>query len=235
MRKKEKYSRINKSYVPIKDYALLLLVLSAFSGFHMWVYQILYRSGIIEENPGFAINVLMLFVMVTAVIVVAIIGLFRERAFFRPIRKLSEAVRKIALGDFSVRITPRYKSGKKDLFDVMLDDFNTMAEELASTETLKSDFIANVSHEIKTPLSVIQSYSTALQDDTLSSDTRIEYTQTIIEATQKLSVLVTNILKLNKLENQEIINESKSYDLSEQLRHCAFAVCRSNGKKEYQF
>ena len=241
MKKKNKDCRVNKNFTSIKEYAVFLLVLAAFNGFHMWIYQILYRSGVITENPRFAINMLMLFVLVTAAIIVAIIGLIRERLFFSPIRKLSEAVRKIAMGDFSVRITPRYKDGKKDLFDVMFDDFNTMAQELASIETLKNDFIANVSHELKTPLSVIQFYSTALQDETIPSDKRIEYTQTIIEATQKLSVLITNILKLNKLENQEIISstklssEAKPYNLTEQLRQCVLSFAEIMEIKNISF
>ena len=233
--KKEKDSRVNKSYVSIKEYAILLLCLAAFNGFHMWIYQILYRSGIIEENPRFAINVLMLFVMVTAAIVVAVIGLFRERAFIRPIRKLSEAVRKIAAGDFSVRIAPRHRDGKKDFFDVMLDDFNTMAGELASIETLKNDFIANVSHEIKTPLSVIQTYTTALQNNSVSADERTEYVQTILDATEKLSSLVTNILKLSKLENQDIMGEAEPFDLSEQLRRCVLMFADKMENKNIQF
>ena len=236
MKKKEKDRRVNKSYVSIKEYAILLLALSAFNGFHMWVYQILYQNGIIQENTRFAINVLMLFVMFTAAIVVAIIGFIRDRSYFRPIRKLSEAVRRIAMGDFSVRITPRRKDGKKDLFDVMLDDFNTMAEELASTETLKSDFIANVSHELKTPLSVIQYYSKALQNELPPMDKCIEYTQTIIESTQKLSTLVTNILKLNKLENQEITSKgSKLFNLTEQLRQCALSFIDQIEQKNINF
>jgi signal transduction histidine kinase len=102
-------------------------------------------------------------------------------------------------------------------------EFNVLfrAEELESIETLKSDFISNVSHKIKTPLSVIQGYAMALQNDALPAGERKEYTATIVEASRKLSDLVSNILKLNKLENQEIIPESRPYDLSEQLRRCA--------------
>jgi len=150
-------------------------------------------------------------------------------------RKLSEAARKITHGDFSTRITPLRKDGKKDYVEVMFDDFNTMAEELSSIETLKNDFIADVSHEIKTPLSVIQFYTTALQNDAMNAEDRNEYTRTILEATQKLTTLVSNILKLNKLENQEIVSDAKPFDLSEQLRRCALSFTDLMEQKNIKF
>jgi len=241
MKKKDKDSRVKVKYVTLKEYAFFLFILAAFNGFHMWIYQILYKNDIISENPRAAINILMLFVMVTAMIMVAIMGLIRDRLFNRPIRKLSEAARKIAMGDFSVRIAPRRRNDRKDFIDVMFDDFNKMAQELASIETLKNDFIASVSHEIKTPISIIQSYTTALQDKNIQEKERLEYTQTILEATRKLSLLVSNILKLNKLENQEITNiasqysEAKPFDLSEQLRRCALMFVDKMEQKEICF
>ncbi|MGL6221761.1 MAG: sensor histidine kinase, partial [Lacrimispora sphenoides] len=83
--------------------------------------------------------------------------------------------------------------------------------------------IANVSHEIKSPLSVIQSYATAMQDDSLSPEERYDYSKTIVKASKRLSDLITNILKLNKLENQEIFPASEPYSLDEQLRECALS------------
>ena len=231
----KKSKRANIKFISIREYLFLFFALAAFNGFHMWIYQTLERNGIIMENTRFAINVLMLFVMATAAIVTAVIGLIRYVSFFRPIRKLSEAARNIAKGDFSVRLTPQRKGRKRDFFDVMFDDFNTMAEELASIETLKSDFIANVSHELKTPLSVIQFYSGALQNNNLPPEERAEYIKTIQEATQKLSALVANILKLNKLENQEIMGQAKPYDLSEQLRRCVLSFMDVLEKKNILF
>jgi signal transduction histidine kinase len=146
-----------------------------------------------------------------------------NRTWYQPMRLLSNAARKIAQGDFSVRLAPRRKDGKKDFVELMFDDFNSMAQELAGLETLKTDFIANVSHEIKTPLMVIQNYTLALQNDDLFVDLRREYIQTILEATQRLSALTSNILKLNKLENQKIIPQTVAYDLSEQIRRCSLA------------
>jgi signal transduction histidine kinase len=144
----------------------------------------------------------------------------RYNTWNHPMMKLGEAARKIAQGDFSVRIAPLRRDGKKDAVEVMFDDFNTMAIELASAEILKSDFIANVSHEIKTPLSVIQGYASALRDKNLTAEERLMYADTIVDATQKLTELVTNILRLSKLENQEIIQQANPFDLGEQLRQC---------------
>jgi signal transduction histidine kinase len=135
--------------------------------------------------------------------------------------KLGEAAHKIAKGDFSTRIAPYHKDGKKDFIEAIYDDFNTMAKELQSLETLKKDFIADVSHELKTPLAVIQNYATALQSRNLTDDKRDDYTKTILEASQRLSTLISNILKLNKLENQEILPEAATFNLSEQIRRCS--------------
>jgi signal transduction histidine kinase len=178
-----------------------------------------------RESPMFIINALIGWLVFSSTVLTTLYWLVRRFLLERPMRRLSGAAKKIAAGDFSVRVEPlpKKKNGKKDYFDVMIDDFNTMAAELAGIETLKNDFIANVSHEIKTPLSVIQSYAAALQNDALTVDERNEYIKTIMEASRKLSTLVTNILKLNKLENQEIVPVSAPYDLSEQLRRCALA------------
>jgi signal transduction histidine kinase len=100
---------------------------------------------------------------------------------------------------------------------------------------MKNDFIANISHEIKTPLSVIQFYTNALQNSAMREEERKEYIKTILEATQKLSTLVTNILKLSKLENQEIIGDAAIFDLSEQLRRCALSFADQMEQKNIRF
>lgn len=95
-----------------------------------------------------------------------------------------------------------------------------MVEELSGLEPLCTDFIANVSHELKTPLAVIQNYATILQKPDLTEEKRIETAKTIFASTRNLSDLVTNILKLNKLENQQIYPERCVFDLGEQLFEC---------------
>jgi len=144
-----------------------------------------------------------------------------RRKFDMPMRKLGKAAKEVAEGDFSVYLEPIHTSDKYDYVDVMYTDFNKMVEELGSIETLTNDFIANVSHEIKTPLSIIQNYAAALQKDDLSAEQRREYSQTIIDASRRLNTLVANILRLNKLDNQDVKPPAEPYNVCKQLCDCA--------------
>jgi len=138
----------------------------------------------------------------------------------RPVKKIICAAEKIMQGDFSVRVSLRCTFDSMDGFHEISRYFNKMAEELSSVETLRTDFIANVSHELKTPLAVMQNYGTMLQQPGLSEEKRIEYAKAITDSSRRLADLITNILKLNKLENQQIFPQTKKYDLSEQLCQC---------------
>lgn len=153
-----------------------------------------------------------------ALIVCGFAKLSRSRVYDRPLRLLASAARDITQGDFSVRLPEIRKNRKKDQMAVLFEDFNLMAEELGSIETLKDDFIGNVSHEIKTPLAVIKNYAAELKKENIMEEQREECLEVILQSSDRLSVLVSNILKLNRLENQGIIPDSDPYDLSEQLR-----------------
>ena len=137
----------------------------------------------------------------------------------RPVRQITRAAEKITRGDFSVRIPPLGVWGE-DGFDVIAESFNKLAQELSGMETLRSDFIANVSHELKTPLTVLQNYGTLLRQPGLSEEKRQEYARAVTDTSRRLANLITNILKLNKLENQQIYPAAATYDLGEQLCEC---------------
>ena len=219
--KRKKDPRVNAGYGSIGEYIMLLLMVAGMSAAHMSLIKFFIDRGMVETNIQYVMNVIRASILITAALFMAIMALFRHISWNRPMRVFSEAAMRIAQGDFSVRIPPLRRDGKKDFIEVMFDDFNKMAGELASIETLKTDFIANVSHEIKTPLSVIQSCATVLQAASMPEEERREYARTIVEAAQKLTALVTNILKMNRLENQEILPKAETYNLSEQLRRCA--------------
>lgn len=138
----------------------------------------------------------------------------------RPVRRIREGMDKIVAGDFDVRIPYIKGENSQNEFDFIIKGLNDMAAELSGVETLRTDFVANVSHEIKTPLAVIQNYGTMLQGQNLSEEQRMEYAKAITEQTRNLSALITNILKLNRLENQQIFPERKQYNLTEQICEC---------------
>ncbi|MFV0394603.1 MAG: sensor histidine kinase [Coprobacillaceae bacterium] len=117
----------------------------------------------------------------------------------------------------------------------MFLDFNKMVAELGSIETLKTDFISNVSHEIKTPISIMQNYAEMLKVEKLSDSKRIMYAETIEIANKRLASLISNILKLNKLENQKISLEVQSYNVCEQLCNCAISFQELWEEKNLEF
>ncbi|AZO96823.1 sensor histidine kinase [Halocella sp. SP3-1] len=156
--------------------------------------------------------------MYTALLVIivgVIISTYVSKKMLRPILKINDAAKKVAMGDFSVRLEG--KSIAKEIKQIE-ENFNIMVKELSNIETLRNDFVSNVSHEFKTPLSVIEGYATLLQDDTLSREEEDKYIQYILENTERLTKLTHNILSLSRLENQGIVLQKEWFSLDEQIR-----------------
>ena len=137
----------------------------------------------------------------------------------KPVKLITDAAEKIMNGDFSARVKEMHGAGMEG-FNRVGEVINKMAEELSSVETLRTDFIANVSHEMKTPLAVMQNYGTLLGAPNLTEEKRKEYSKAIVDASRRLADMMTNILKLNRLENQQIYPNLTTYDLGEQLCEC---------------
>ncbi len=146
-----------------------------------------------------------------------------RRKFYtdRPVRRIIHGLEKITNGDFQTRIEPFPTiSGMAEEYNEIIAYINQMAQELSGVETLRTDFVSNVSHEMKTPLAVMRNYAALLQSEDITDEERKEYAAAIDDSAARLSSLVVNILKLNKLENQQIYPEMKDYSLSEQLCEC---------------
>lgn len=176
---------------------------------------------------------LILAVVIILSAVCTVIDIIRRKIMIdRPVEKILAATEKIASGDFSVRIETSHVYGKYDEYDLIAENLNILAAELAKSEFLKNDFISNVSHELKTPLAVIQSYATAIRSEKADRETKEKYIDIILAATTRLNALVTNILKLNKLENQEIIPEFERINLTEMLSESVLAYEEQIEKKD---
>ena len=141
----------------------------------------------------------------------------RKQMVERPVKQIMAALDQVMQGDFSVRIEPVKEFAGETGFNEIIGCLNKMTAELQGTETLRTDFIANVSHELKTPLAVMGNYATMLQKPGITEEDRIEYAKAISHSSRRLAALITNILKLNKLENQQIFPQPQEFDLGEQL------------------
>ena len=158
---------------------------------------------------------LMFYLIVISLAVGSLITVLLSKLFFDPIKRLRLAMGQVAKGNFDIQLQTRTKS--REIQDIY-SGFNLMTQELRSMEILQTDFVSNVSHEFKTPLSAIEGYSTLLQDcDNLTPQQRT-YVEKIIFNTRRMSSLTGSILLLSKLENQQIPTGRSRFSLDEQIR-----------------
>ena len=173
-----------------------------------------------KDNMEASAKLTFLNVIVLSVLFFIIDTVRRKLTTEKITKQIADAAKKIVQGDFSVRISTVNHLSADEKFNEIIDCFNKMAEELAGVETLRTDFVANVSHEMKTPLAIIQNYGTLLQTPGLSEEKRMEYAKGVADGSRRLADMMTNILKLNRLEKQQIYPKTEEYDLGEQLCNC---------------
>jgi signal transduction histidine kinase len=206
--------------------AFLFVIAAIFSQFEKFNLKSLANNGFFY------------LIAIIAFILAFVISIFISKNFSKPMSKLSDATYQVAKGNFEIKLErPKRKNGKprkRNEVDAVYENFNKMVTELKQNEIFKTDFISNVSHELKTPLATIQGYATLLQDEKLPKKLRTEYIQTIIIATKQLTNLTTNILKLSKLENQGIFTEHKQYNLAEQIRTTILSLEKAWAEKDIE-
>lgn len=173
----------------------------------------------------------LLWIVFVSIIVGALVMAFVSKRLITPLTNLSTAMNKVADGDFETQIET--KTSLKSIQDIYTN-FNMMVKELGATETLQSDFVSNVSHEIKTPITAIEGYATLLQDCT-DNETEAEYVNKILFNTKRLSELVGNILLLSKVDNKAIQAKKSTYRLDEQIRQSIVMLEPKWSTKEIEF
>ena len=172
-------------------------------------------------------------IILASVIAGGVLNNFLSIRYFCPVLKLEKAMQQVAEGDFSVRL----KTGKqlKEIQDIY-SNFNLMVQELEATEILQTDFVSNVSHEFKTPISAIEGYATLLQDSDMPiSKEQEQYIDKILFNTRRLSHLAGNILLLSKIEHQAIQTRQNWYRLDEQIRQSIVMMEPKWSEKEIEF
>ena len=186
------------------------------------IILILYRGDLItaleEQGPLFIskipfVRILLQLMLFSGVLALALTRFFSKLAL-NPIRKVIEATRKVAAGDFSVQVQLK---GVQEL-EELSQSFNKMTQELASIETMRSDFVNVISHEYKTPIAAIEGFAEVLQNGNLSAEEQQECLGFIISESKRLAALSINVLALSKYENTEIVGEQTVFSLDEQIR-----------------
>lgn len=196
-------------FFAIIAFSVTCSILLFFSGIEMSEAQVR------EIAPVVFINVILL----TVIFVVAD-HIRRRITVERPSEEIQKALTKMKQGDFNARVRLSGIINEENRFYEIAESVNDLGEELSGIETLRTDFISNVSHEMKTPLAVISNYGTLLQSEELTEEQRLEYAKGVADSSRRLSEMMTNILKLNRLENQQIYPDTREFDLGEQICEC---------------
>lgn len=224
--------RRRESRFPVWIFLIILGTLLAAAGVNIGLVLLFERS--IPVSPIVEVHVMVAYWLIVAAGLTLFVRGQTRKVYDEPLMRISEATRQVAKGDFTVDIPTVHSEDRYDYLDRMILDLNTMIAALGSIETLKTDFFSNVSHEIKTPLAVIQGSAELLLRQDLSSEQR-EQAETIFRQAKKLSGLIGNILKLNKLEKQVIVPATRRYDLCEQLAECALLFEDRWSDKDIEF
>lgn len=195
------------------------------------LWLVLFELGCIGIDPRDRHAPILLFAL-GSLLLGAVIAVYVGKLIVRPIQRIGNAFDELSKGNFSVRI-----SEKETIAEIreMAKRFNAMTYDLSHIETLRSDFVANVSHEFKTPIAAIEGYATLLQNHALSEEKRDRYVEKILENSRRLSRMSGNILLLSKLENQEMIPDQEEFRLDEQIRQCVLMLESRWEEKQIEF
>lgn len=215
---------------------ILFLAGLVITGINALTVYLLVRSGALMIAPDVAPDVskLMGLSMVLSIPIGLVISLAVSKFPLKPIRNLIDSMDRLASGDFKTRVNAGRIMRRYPAFVEVSQSFNKMAQELESTEMLRSDFINNFSHEFKTPIVSIAGMAKVLRRGNLSQQEQEQYLSAIEEEAMRLSSLATNVLNLTKVENQSILTDVTEYNLSEQIRGCILLLEPKWSKKDIE-
>lgn len=226
MTKRKPHSKLWLYFTGLVFAAIFLIFLIVFA-----VWFLLFETGVIAESPAER-HVPILVFCVGSLFLGVTIALFVGRLIIVPIQNISNAFGELSRGNFSVRVPENERIAE---IREISQRFNAMTFDLSHIETLRSDFVVNVSHEFKTPISAIEGYATLLQNPALSAERHEHYVEKILDNSRRLSTLSSNILTLSKLENRQTVPQFSKYRLDEQIRRSILRLENKWAEKQLEF
>jgi signal transduction histidine kinase len=139
----------------------------------------------------------------------------------RPIQEMAAAARRFAEGNFDARVQP---TDRDDEVEELAEAFNAMAESLQQTERQRREFIANISHELKTPMTTITGYADGILDGTIPPEREGQYLRIISDESRRLSRLVRRMLEVSQLQSVDLLREKGAFDLCESMRRALISM-----------
>ncbi|MBQ9746296.1 MAG: sensor histidine kinase, partial [Clostridia bacterium] len=216
MRKPERKQRFSLTALLALFVFIVLFVAVTFAVLAVWI---LTEFGVIVNlNEESSVILVMVLMSVISIIIGGGMSLLFMKIPLKPINNLINRLNGLAAGDFSTRLKFGGAISNHPVFNEISESFNKRAEELENTEMLRSDFINNFSHEFKTPIVSIAGFAKLLKRGNLTEEQQKEYIDIIEEESLRLSYMATNVLNLTKVENQTILTDVTTYNLSEQIR-----------------
>ena len=172
-----------------------------------------------EEQITHAATVTFLNVCLLSLLLTVIDNLFYYFTVYRHVKLILEFTNSLSSGSFGKQISIRHSLFDNE-YTTIIDNLNMLSRELANIESMRSEAVNNISHELKTPLSVMHNYARLLCYDDLPNDKKKEYIEAIYSSTERLSQLIKSILDLARLEKSEIFKKDDVLSLSENLTDC---------------
>lgn len=211
---------------------LLVFFIMIIAGVLTFISVSLFRYFGHLPNRFEAPLVIMIIALCISVVIGTILSAMATRSILRPVNDMQKAMKKVESGDFSVRVSRNQTFGE---IDELVKSFNRMVEELNGIEMFRENFINSFSHEFKTPIVSIQGFAKQLKKEGLSEEKKREYIDIIISESKRLTNLSSNILLLNKFENQQYITDMSDFYLDEQIRSCILLLEKQWTKKNIDF
>ena len=190
---------------------VLLVLLFAFTLFLVIRFEISNLNMLASSSA----TIIIVCAVVSLLVVSQGIAIYWINRITKPIEEITKVTEQVAKGNFDVSIDT--KGFRNEMYDLGVN-LNTMISQIKSIEVMRSDFVSNVSHEFKAPLSAIQGYVTLLSSPALSMEKRMEYFTLLAQSVAQMSGLVDNVLRLSKLESSTQTPKKEPFRLDEQLR-----------------
>lgn len=214
---------------------IVLAVLVIVLGISVFTVFLLDELEVLASKDGISVTQIVIFMAISSVVMGTIISAITSKLILSPLNMITSKLNSLANGNFGTRVDFDKIVARVPSFLELSTVFNKLSEELKNTEMLRSDFINNFSHEFKTPIVSISGFAKLLKKGNLTEEQRTQYLNAIEEESLRLSHMATNVLNLTKIENQSILTDLTTYNVSEQLRSCILTLEPKWAKKDIEF